>query len=350
MLASANARLTPAQLARAGIEPGALDPAFSANVIELAGGSVRFTHPLLASVLYQGLPAGERQRVHGRLAEITEDPLARARHLALSTDRPDAELAALLEAAAGTTAAQGAPMVSAELGEHAMRLTPPEHRSDLDRRAAAAARSHLAAGDVERGRALAAELAARAAPGADRAEALVLLAEAEDMPLAVPLLKQALLEPGAPAALRASIHQRLSLDVRFLEGLDAAEEHALAAVDLAEQVGDAGPARVGARRARPDPAQRRQARGARARRAGVRARPRRRRVAGRRGRGVTRSRTSSSGRPTSTAPAPCSRASTRTGASATSEWRPTRSGTWRWSSCGPGTTRWRNSTRGSRGS
>ena len=240
VLASANARLTPAQLARAGIEPGALDPAFSANVIELAGGSVRFTHPLLASVLYQGLPAGERQRVHGRLAEITEDPLARARHLALSTDRPDAELAALLEAAAGMTAAQGAPMVSAELGEHAMRLTPPEHRSDLDRRAAAAARSHLAAGDVERGRALAAELAARAAPGADRAEALVLLAEANEMALAVPLLKEALLEPGAPAALRASIHQRLSLDVRFREGLDAAEAHALAAVDLAEQVGDAG--------------------------------------------------------------------------------------------------------------
>jgi DNA-binding CsgD family transcriptional regulator len=239
VLASADARLTPTQLAGAGIEPGALDPALAANVIELAGGSVRFTHPLLASVLYQGLSVGERQRVHGRLAEITEDPLARARHLALSTDGPDAELAAQLEAAARTTAVQGASMVSAELGEHAMRLTPPEHHADLDRRAAAAARSHLAAGDVERGRVLAAELAARAAPGADRAEALVLLAEAEDMPLAVPLLKQALLEPGAPAALRASIHQRLSLDVRFLEGLDAAEEHARAAVDLADQVGDA---------------------------------------------------------------------------------------------------------------
>ena len=239
VLASADARLTPTQLAGAGIEPCALDPALAANVIELAGGSVWLTHPLLASVLYQGLPAGERQRVHGRLAEIVEDPLARARHLALSTDRPDADLAALLEAAARTTAAQGAPMVSAELGEHAMRLTPPKRRADLDRRSAAAARSHLAAGDVERGRVLAAELAARAASGADRAEALVLLAEAEDMPHAVPLLKQALLEPGAPAALLASIHQRLSLDVRFLEGLDAAEEHARAAVELAEQVGDA---------------------------------------------------------------------------------------------------------------
>jgi DNA-binding CsgD family transcriptional regulator len=237
-LVSADARLTPAQLAGAGIEPEALGPAFADNLIELAGGSVRFTHPLLASVLYQGLPAAERQGVHGRLADLAEDPLSRARHLALSTDRPDAALAARVEAAAGAAAAQGAPTVAAELGEYAVRLTPQEDGADIDRRSAAAARSHLAAGDVERGRLLAAELAERAAPGADRAEALVLLAEANELALAVPLLKEALLEPGAPAALRASIHQRLSLDVRFREGLDAAEAHALAAVDLAEQVGD----------------------------------------------------------------------------------------------------------------
>ncbi len=349
VLASADARLTPTQLAGAGIEPGALDPALAANVIELAGGSVRLTHPLLASVLYQGLLPGERQRVHGRLAEIAEDPLARARHLALSTDRPDADLAALLEAAARTTAAQGAPMVSAELGEHAMRLTPPERHADLDRRAAAAARSHLAAGEVERGRVLAAELAARAAPGADRAEALVLLAEAEDVPRAVPLLKEALLEPGAPAALRASIHQRLSLDVRFQEGLDAAEEHARAAVDLAEQVGDdalrasalGGLALIQLNAGSPgrssSPSRRTSSSAATRCRRPWRT-------------WLSRSRTSSSGPPTSTAPASSSRASTRTGASGTSEWRPTRSGTWRWSSCGPGTTRWPTSTRGSRGS
>ena len=162
------------------------------------------------------------------------------------------------------------------------------------------------------------------------------------MPHAVPLLKQALQEPGAPAALRASIHQRLSLDVRFREGLDAAEEHALAAVDLAEQARRRVPARVGARRARPDPPQRGQARGARARRAGLRARPRRRAVAGRRGRGVlvrACARLVCRVRPR---PRPPREPALRTGASGTSEWRPTRSGTWGWSSCGRGTTRWRN--------
>jgi len=240
VLASVDAHLTPTQLAGAGVARESLEPALEEQVIELDGGTVRFTHPLLASVLYQDLTASERQDAHRRLSALAEDPLSRARHLALSTDGPDAELATRLEAAAGAAVAQGAPTVAAELGEYAVRLTPPENGADIDRRAAAAARAHLAAGEVERGRALATELAARVAPGEDRAKALVLLAEAEDMPLAMPLLKQALLEPGAPVALRASIHQRLSLDVRFLEGLDAAEEHALAAVDLAEQVGDAG--------------------------------------------------------------------------------------------------------------
>ncbi len=237
-LASADARLTPELLAGAGIATQALEPALAEHVLELADGAVRFTHPLLASVLYQGLSAAERRHVHGRLAAVVGDPVARARHLALSADEPDAELAALLEIAAGTASAQGAPMAAAELGEHAVRLTSPERRADLDRRSASAVRAHLAAGEIERATVLAAEVVDRATAGAARAEALVLLSETRNMPLAVPLLKQALLEPGAPAALRASIHQRLSLDVRFIEGLDAAEGHALAAVDLAEVVGD----------------------------------------------------------------------------------------------------------------
>ena len=240
VLASADARLTPAQLAGAGIEQDALDPALGEHVIELADGTIRFTHPLLASVLYQELPASERQRAHRRLAELAEDPLARARHLALSTDLPDAELAAVLEDAAAAAAAQGAPIAAGELGEHAVRLTPAESRADVDRRAAAAVRAHLAAGEVERGRVLAAELAARAPAGAERAEALFLLAETEDLPQAVPLLKEALDEPEASAILRASIHRRLSLYLRFIEGLDAAEQHALAAVELAEGLGDDG--------------------------------------------------------------------------------------------------------------
>ena len=242
VLASAHARLTPAQLVAAGLDEEVLEPALGENVIELAGDVIRFTHPLLASTLYQGLSAAERQAAHRRLAAVVEDPLARARHLALSADGTDGELAVALEGAAAAADLQGAPIVAAELGEHAVRLTPPIDRNDLDRRAAAAARAHLAAGEVERGRVLAGELFERAAVSAERAEALALLAEIEsEAPQrAISLMNEALLEPGARPALQASLHQRLSLLVRFTSGLAAAEQHARASVELAEQLDDRG--------------------------------------------------------------------------------------------------------------
>jgi DNA-binding CsgD family transcriptional regulator len=240
VLASAHARLTPALLAAAGVPPSALDPALEENVVELTDGVVRFTHPLLASVLYRGLTASERQRAHRLLAELVDDPVARARHLAASTELPDADLAARLEEAATAAHAHGAPSVAAELAEHALRLTPAGAAADRDRRTAAAAQAQLAAGAVDRARALSRELLVRARPGAERAEALLLAAEVEveDPRTSIPLLRKALLEQGAPPKLRASIHVRLSLIARFTEGLGVAERHAREAVELAEQEGD----------------------------------------------------------------------------------------------------------------
>ena len=85
------------------------------------------------------------------------------------------------------------------------------------------------------------ELLASAAAGEERAETLVLLAEAgrEEPRHVIGLLEEALQEPGAPLRLQAEIQQRLSLYVRFVEGLPAAERHARAAVELAERLGDA---------------------------------------------------------------------------------------------------------------
>ena len=204
-------------------------------------GTIRFTHPLLASVLYQGLSADERRRVHRRLARLAEDPVTRARHLALSTDEPDAELAAALEQAAEAAAVQGAPIAAGELGEHAVRLTPPEQprgrRSSRGRGGARASRRG-------RGRASpsAGHRAPRASPGGRRARRGALAhgrgrgggAGAQRSSCCARRCR----EPGAPLALQASIQQRLSLIVRFSEGLAAAERHARAAVELAEQLGD----------------------------------------------------------------------------------------------------------------
>ena len=238
VLVSVGSRLTTAHLGEAGVHEAALAPALGERVLEPGEGTIRFAHPLLASVLYQGLTPTERRDTHARLAGLVDDPLARARHLALSEDTPDAALAATLEEAATTAAGQGAPIVAAELGEHALRLTPPDAQADLARRTAATARAHFAAGAADRGRALAAGLLDRAAPGPERAGALVLAAELSDLQRSVSLLREALLEPETPAALRASIHQRLGLLVRFTEGLGAAEEHARAAVELADDAGD----------------------------------------------------------------------------------------------------------------
>ena len=116
-------------------------PAVAAHVIERENGTIRFTHPLLSSVLYHDL-GDERRSVHGRIARIVDDPLLRARHLALSRDAPDADVAGVLDDAARLAAERGASAVAAELAEQALRLTPPDERDERHRRALAAARAH----------------------------------------------------------------------------------------------------------------------------------------------------------------------------------------------------------------
>jgi DNA-binding CsgD family transcriptional regulator len=233
LLACAHSRITPAQL-----DGRALEPAFADHVIELADGVVRFTHPLLASVLYQGASAEARRRAHERLAEIVNDPLASARHKALAADKPDAETAAALEQAAALASAQGAPIVAAELGEHALRLTPLDLPEERHRRTITTARAHLAAGDLSHADVLARDLLARSPPGRRRAEALVLLSDVA--PDSIGPLREALHEAAAGPDLLAQIHQRLSWDSSFTEGIQVAEQHALASLQLAEKLGDDG--------------------------------------------------------------------------------------------------------------
>ena len=227
-------------LLAAGADADALDPALEARVVESEDGTIRFTHPLLASVLYQGLSAGERRRTHRALAEVVVDPLERARHLALSTEQPEREVAATLEAAAVLASARGATVVAAELGEHALRLTPAEELGDEHRRTIAAGRAHMAAGEAERARRLGRSLEERSLDGERRAETLVFLSDLESgrMPERIALRREALRQRSLPAELRLVIHQRLALETRFTEGMPAAMKHALEAVALAPEVGD----------------------------------------------------------------------------------------------------------------
>jgi DNA-binding CsgD family transcriptional regulator len=227
-------------LTGAGVPEDDLEPAFEARVLERENGSVRFTHPLLASVLYLGRSGSERRRVHRFLADVVVDPLERSRHLALATDAPDADVSATLEHAAEVARARGATLVAAELGEHSVRLTPAAAVEDEHRRTMAAGRAHMAAGEVERARAPGEGLAERGLEGPPQAELLMYLSELETAQIQdkVELRRQALREQGLPDELRQRIHQRLALDLRFLEGRLPAVEHARAAVELADRLDD----------------------------------------------------------------------------------------------------------------
>jgi len=232
--ASALGTTSESLLERAGVPADALDPAAAAHVVERRDGTIRFAHPLLSSVLYRDL-GDERRRVHARIAEIVDDPLQRARHLALSKDDPDAGVAAALEDAAGLAAGRGAWAAAAELAEHALRLTPPDGRDERHRRALAAARAHHASGEWTRAQAIAGELLAETEIGPLRAEVLVFLAELEGADRAVSLLEEALGEASLRPGLQAVIQTRLAWAGRFEEGRS---DHARAALGLAEQLGD----------------------------------------------------------------------------------------------------------------
>ena len=170
---------------------------------------------------------------------MVEDPLLRARHLALATEVADADVASVLDGAAALAADRGAPATAAELAEEALRLTPPGSVQERHRRAVAAARAHHSAGEWTRARALATGLLAGPEPEpGGRAEALVLLAELESADRAVELLEGALEAAAGRPALESLIHCRLAWAARFRHGYVSSLDHARAALELAEGLDD----------------------------------------------------------------------------------------------------------------
>jgi DNA-binding CsgD family transcriptional regulator len=238
-LALASTLGTPSEslLEQAGVVADALEPALVAHVIERDNGTIRFTHPLLSSVVYRDL-GGKRRDVHRRIVEIVDDPLLRARHLALSSETPDPEIAAVLDEASTLAAARGASAVGAELAEHALRLTPRDAVDEHNRRALAAAQAHRAAGEWTRASTIVSDLLQGRVLGTMRAEALMLLADLEVLDRTVPLLEEALAEAESQPKLRARIQSRRAWAVRHTQGFVKGLEHARTALELADEVDD----------------------------------------------------------------------------------------------------------------
>jgi DNA-binding CsgD family transcriptional regulator len=157
----------------------ALREAEEAGVVVSERERVRFTHPLLASVVYGSTLPGRRLELHRRLARLVADPEERARHVAASTTEPDEAIAAQVERGARQAALRGAHDAAAELFEASCRLTPDGRPNELARRLTGGAAALLSVGHVTAARSRAERAVATAVLPALRAEALWALAGVE---------------------------------------------------------------------------------------------------------------------------------------------------------------------------
>ncbi len=217
-----------------------LGPAVQADAIELHGEVIRFTHPLVTSVVRATAEGRSRGDAHRLLAGVVAAGEERAWHLALSTAGEDAEIARVVSEAAEMAAARGAPAAAACLLEHAWRLTPRGGGEGGERRLGTA-RLHFIAGDARRAEQLLHQALGEAPSGVARARVLYELAgverETRGVRQGTARYYEALRE-AEEVELQASIHRELASILRFTGDVETAREHAEAAVASAHQAGD----------------------------------------------------------------------------------------------------------------
>ncbi|HUG47912.1 MAG TPA: AAA family ATPase [Candidatus Limnocylindria bacterium] len=215
--------------------------AIQAAILERDGESIRFTHPLLASVAYDDAPDGKRRMIHGLVAQRATDAEERARHLARSSTRPNERIARELERAARSARNRGSAEGAAELAELSLRSTPIGRQDEARRRGILAAKYLLQAGDAEQARSILEPLARQLSGGQPRAEVLVALADTyrgADWDTATRLLNEAAAHAGESLT-RIAVERRLATAAYMtLSDRRAGREHARRALELAEAAGD----------------------------------------------------------------------------------------------------------------
>jgi DNA-binding CsgD family transcriptional regulator len=217
----------------------ALDTAVREGVVELDGSSLRFSHPLLASICYEQAPIWKRRAIHGTLARTVTDTEERGRHMALSVDGPDAVAASYLDAAVEQAAARGATAAAAELSELAAELTPADPAL-ARKRLLQAARFHRLAGELDSAAALLEPLLLQVPSGVDRADVLLELAitRKADAARIIELCDEALDEAGSDDVRATRILTYRSFIRLFTADVREGLIDARAALARAEQVGD----------------------------------------------------------------------------------------------------------------
>jgi ATP/maltotriose-dependent transcriptional regulator MalT len=220
----------------------AIDQAIDDGIIERDGDALRFTHPLLRSVLYREMTPDERRQVHLRLGATAEDTEERAWHLALSADRPSEQIAGILQDAAAHAASRGAPEEAAALAEQATRLTTATRPGSARERTLLAADYHFQGGDIARSKELI-ESALPACPaGPLRASLLLRLAticyHQGGWPLAEQTFREAAAEALDDPARYAHAEQELAFARLVAGDLPGASRLAKASLRAAEQAAD----------------------------------------------------------------------------------------------------------------
>ncbi|MGP1673661.1 MAG: helix-turn-helix transcriptional regulator, partial [Candidatus Limnocylindrales bacterium] len=215
-----------------------LGEAEAAGIVEIDDPTVRFTHPLYASVMQARLSQGARRTLHRRLGEALPEGEERAYHLALGATGPDGDLAEQLELAGRQTAHRGAPDLGADLLARSRALTPADRSDDLARRATLEAEARLEAGDLDASRVVLEDAVAWIPPGRQRAEALLLLGTVQwylERTRASATLEAALLDAADDPAIRGRIHGRLAI---FSDDVPTARAHGRAAIALIDHRSD----------------------------------------------------------------------------------------------------------------
>jgi DNA-binding CsgD family transcriptional regulator len=238
LLASASASPIIALVEQAGGERSGLEEAEEAGIAVLRGGTIEFSHPLLASTVYALATSRARHDAHGRLARVVTGIEEHARHLALATDQPDETVARALEEAALEAQDRGAPSAAAELNLLAARATPPANSEGLGRRRHRAMGNLFAAGDVAAARRLAERMIADLGQGHERARTLYSLAcmSVNDMTRSADLLTRALSEASDDDSLRAEIQAEMAWTSLWMCDPTSAIRWADSAIDIAERL------------------------------------------------------------------------------------------------------------------
>ena len=171
-----------------------LDPARAAGLIEVNGSALTFRHPLIRAAVHHTAPLAQRRAVHQALAAALDAPGQadrRAWQLAAAAAGPDEEIAAALERAAGQVRERGGDTGALAWYQRAAELSAdPVAKA---RRLTLAAETAAGSGDLDQAAALAGQSLALTAAGATPEQAR-LTAQALQVQATVAFLR------GEPAA------------------------------------------------------------------------------------------------------------------------------------------------------